>query len=142
MRKAATAANVTLGVLLGLTGLVFISPAAKAESQQIELGWANLPECTRLTNSGESILGDIVPDTLETAPQRITAYLNLEAPDINSVIANARYCAWTAAAATGLSWIIASPAAAQLTFFASFSACMSSQEWSSLSLSVDTECEW
>jgi hypothetical protein len=110
MRKTATAAIVSLSILAGASG------SASAESQQIELGSVDLAVCT------------------------FTAYLDLEAPDINSIIADAQNCAEQATGAATLSWIIASPAAALPTFTASFSACMSGQDWSSVSLSVEPDC--
>jgi hypothetical protein len=143
MKNAIIAPISCVGILgipvSGVIALFSFAASAEAESEKIELGWANLPECTRLVSSGESFLN--IPDTYEHTPQRLTAYLNFEAPNVNSVLADAQNCAAIAAAAAGLSAVIANPAAVQPSFFASFSACMSGKAWSSLSLSTETRCE-
>src|SRR5262252_10924394 len=109
----------------------YLSPAF-AESQEIELGWTNLPECSRFVSSGQSILGNLIPDTYEHTPQRATAYVHVEAPSISRILDRMKYCAINVALpAAGLSLILTSPAAAQPTFFSAFNSCMAQEAWSS-----------
>lgn len=109
-----------------------------ADTTKVELGWTNLPECSKASCSGTGLF---CPDTVESTPQRIIAYLNLDAPSVNQIIDEAKRCAGIAAAAAGLSSILTSPATAQPAFYASFSTCMANYNWSSLSLSTETKCE-
>jgi hypothetical protein len=119
----------------------FLSPAF-AESQDIELGWTNLPECSRLVSSGQSILGNLIPDTYEHTPQRATAYVHVEAPSISHIWSRMNYCAINVALpSAGLALVLSRPAAAQPAFFSAFNACMTQEAWSSLYLHVETKCE-
>lgn len=131
--------------ILGMSSLaiaIFISTPALADSLEIELGWGNLPECTRMVASGGSIFGGGFRDTLEKTPQRVTAYLHVEAPSVDSVRSAINHCAFNVALPRAtLAAILGDPSLAQPVFFESFNSCMAGLAWSSLSLYTKTQCE-
>jgi len=122
-------------LLLVLFVLLSVSEVS-ADSRDIRLGWMNIQECSTLvTDNGLPYV--------KTAPQELAAYLHVVAPDVNVIMKYVNHCAFNVALpATTLAAILASPAAAQPTFFGSFNACMATQDWSSMSLYVDSKCKW
>jgi len=120
---------VALFALIGVSGV-------SAESRDIRLGWMNIQPCSELvTNNGFPYV--------KTADQELVAYLRLNAPDVNAILGFVNHCAFNVALpATTLAAIFASPGAAQPTFFGLFNTCMAAQNWSSMSLFVDSECMW
>jgi hypothetical protein len=125
--------------------LVSISGEAAAESVRVDLGWGNITPCSRATNSGSSLLGNIIPDTIEWADQRVYVYTIVEAPTIPGIQNDIQQCAVQGAAAATLSAIIASPAAAMPVFQSNFTGCLQSraQNYFSLRLEVsDGQCMW
>lgn len=123
-------------------GMLGSATLTHAEATDIRLGWMNLPECSRAVCSGTGLF---CPDTIQYAPQELSGYAHIEAPDLNSVIASVNHCAFNVALPTAtLAAILANPASAQPAFSSAFSACMTekSSKWTGLSLYTKTECRW
>lgn len=125
--------------------LMLFSGHSAAETYRVELGWGNIWPCSRVTSSGSNLLGDWVPDTVETAEQRVYAYSIIEAPSLPGLQNDIQQCAVQGAAAATLSAIIASPAAAMPAFQGTFEGCLQSraQNYFSVSLNIsDGQCMW
>ncbi|WP_185752784.1 hypothetical protein [Pseudomonas fluorescens] len=123
--------------------LIALSDMAVANTTQVELGWGNITPCSRITSSGSSILG--IPDTLETADQRVYVYATVDAPTVAGIQNDIQQCAVQGAAAATISAIIASPAGAMPAFQAQFESCLSSRAQSYLSLQLNVsegQCMW
>lgn len=116
--------------VFGMLAFLSITAGAHSESQKIELGWTYIVPCER---------GLFPP---ETASQRLIAYLNLEAPNVNDIQDAAQECAIQSTAVATLAGIIADPTAAFPVFYQTFSDCMSYRAWTSAGLSVESKCDW
>ncbi|WP_213538520.1 hypothetical protein [Nitrosospira sp. NRS527] len=128
-----------------ITATLSVSEEANAESITVPLGWGNITPCSRLTNSGSSIFGDSIPDTLETADQRVDAYAIVDAPTVAGIQNDIQQCAVQGAAAAGITAIVASPAGAMPVFQAQFENCLQSraQNYFSLQLQLsEGQCMW
>lgn len=95
-----------------------------SSQHSIELGWMNLPPCSKITYVESDIPGVWVP-VLKTAEQRLYAYSVINSQNMrDEAVEAARDCALAAVAtAGGLSVITANPVAVTAAFSASFLAC-------------------
>ena len=128
--------------IIFITVLSIFSSRAFCENHTIELGWADYADCSRVVSSGKNIFG--LPDTVQTAKQRVYAYAIINAKNANDIRDDLKECAIEAAAGATLSSIFASPGAATPTFNAYFSDCMSrkSKDFISIKLDVRGVCMW
>ena len=116
-----------------------------AETYRTELGSGNITPCSRATNSGRSIFGDLISDSIVTAEQRVTAYAVVEAPTLPGIQNDIQQCAVQGAAAAGISAILASPAAAMPAFQGQFQSCLQdrAKQYFSISLELsEGQCMW
>lgn len=123
-------------------GMLGSAALAHAETRDINLGWMNLPECSRATCSGRGLF---CPDTIEYAPQELSGFLHIEAPNTNQVLGAINHCTFDVALPTAtLAAILANPASAEPTFRGAFATCMANQKaiWSSMYLYTATACKW
>lgn len=130
--------------LIALTlSLQIVSPTAFADPYKIELGWGNLPDCTRAACSGKSLFG-ICPDTIETGEQRLIAYVYGDAPHVASIQNHLKNCGSQGVAAATLASILASPSAAMPAFSGAFIPCVQQIINTNLTfnLTVESQCLW
>ena len=122
---------------------LFATPMAFAEPYKIELGWGNLPDCTRATCSGKSLFG-ICPDTIQTGEQRLFAYVFGDAPDAGTLQNQLKHCGNQGLAAATLAAVLASPAAAMPAFSGAFIPCVQQTMNTNLTFNLTTEsqCLW
>jgi hypothetical protein len=126
-----------LAVLFGNQGV------ARAETNRVEVGWMDVQPCSRVSSSGENILGDWFPDTVETTEQRASLNLTYTYPTVGEIEDRVKTCGADAAAAAGIAALVSDGAAAGPTFWTALKVCLSEQgieELSDLELSVDYQC--
>jgi len=118
---------------------------------QIELGWTTLPQCTRVRMKmvdGPSGSKLEIPDGIETAEQRLYAYLDVDSPNwTNEAQDAARNCAVAAiAAAGGIGLVTANAGAAASAFGQAFLACFTAKvadvAISSIKIETSARCMW
>lgn len=113
----------------------------------VELGWMNLPPCTKVDWVDSSIPGVKVP-VLRTAAQELHAYAEIETDKFrDDALTALKDCALAAVgAAGGIGAITANPGAAlgafKLAFLACFSAKAADIAVMSVNIHTDTRCNW
>jgi hypothetical protein len=139
------------GIALAIAALGITSTAYAVT---VNLGWADIDPCSRVTASGNNLLDPIstalgggnTPDTVETAEQRMYVDLSFDAPSADSITNAAESCALQAAASAGIAGLASDGTAAVQTFWAGFQGCMGSAGFAAqaanLQLNWHTECEW
>lgn len=115
--------------------------------QSVELGWMNLPPCTKVEWTPTGIPGVSTP-TLKSAEQRLTAYAAIDSDNMREEALEAvKECALAAlGAAGGIGAVTSNPAAAAAAFKAAFIACFSAKfgdiAISGVELHTNTTCLW
>lgn len=115
-----------------------------AETTTVQLGWMDITPCSRVVWRNNGIFGTPSP-TVQSAPQRVYAYADVNTPSGSQVQNDVQQCAIQGAAAAGLASLATSPAGAMPAFKAAFSACMASRsaDWTGFSLRVSGgQCQW
>ena len=123
--------------------LLWSSPVT-AEPFRIQLGWGNLPDCTRMVASGRSLFGSGFQDTLQRGEQRVFAYLEGNAINASQVMNHLQQCAARAVAVATIAAVLGSPAAATPGFAATFIPCAQERIEGSVNISLrtETQCLW
>ncbi len=115
--------------------------------QSVELGWMNLPPCTKVEWIPTSIPGISTP-TVKSAEQRLAAYAEIDSENMREEALEAvKECALAAlGAAGGIGAVTSNPAAAAAAFKTAFLACFSAKfgdiAISGVELHTDTTCRW
>ena len=113
----------------------------------VELGWMNLPPCTKVDWVKTSIPGISQP-VIRTAEQRLTAFADIETTDIADAVKQViKDCALASvAAAGGIGAITANPAAAVEGFKTAFLGCFTAKlpgvAIGSVDIHTNTSCSW
>lgn len=120
--------------------------STESHGNVIQLGWTNLPPCTRLEWPNVGPLGTPSP-TWRSAEQRLFAYATVDQNLLNQAKNETLYCAAVAAAAAGIGALISGGAGATGAFDTAFKACLLDkgvpQTLSrAVTLSTDAKCMW
>lgn len=123
--------------------ILCVSSSAIAEPMRIELGWTNLPDCSRVVNSGSNLFG--LPDTVQTAEQRFSAYVEFDdVPTDASFRQDVEQCARRAAGAATIAAILSDATAALPAFEAELSECSAekAEGYGEFTLGTEDHCMW
>jgi hypothetical protein len=115
------------------------------DAREIWHGWMNLTPCSRVVwrNNG---IGGLPSPTVQTAPQELHGYLDLNIPDEQAIVQVAQDCAKRGAEAAGIAAVLTNWSGAWPAFQAEWNSCIASAPKkiaeNSFNLRTDNSCKW